>query len=165
MAKVDATANSKLAQNFKVQGYPTLKFFANGIDVEYTGGRTANDIVNWVLKRTGETTTSLADTEAVKSFTDSAEVVLVYFAESESDDEMRIFKTVAMGFDDIKFGWTNDESARAHYGAHARQVVLFKKFDERRNDFSGVINADNLRKFIDEHSFATVMPFNDRAIE
>jgi protein disulfide-isomerase A1 len=165
IAKVDATVQTKLGQRFKVQGYPTLKFFANGIDVDFTGGRTSADIVTWIQKRTGETTTSLADSEAVKAFIDSAEVTLVYFAESENDDEYRVFKTVAMGFDDIKFGWTSDENARTSHGAQNRQVVLFKKFDERRNDFSGVVNADNIKTFIDEHSFATVMPFNDRAIE
>lgn len=43
--------------------------------------------------------------------------------------------------------------------------MLFKKFDDNRNDFVGSFTAENLKKFIDEHSFPAVMPFNDRAID
>lgn len=32
-----------------VQGYPTIKFFNDGKEVDYNGGRTADQIVNWVL--------------------------------------------------------------------------------------------------------------------
>lgn len=68
-------------------------------------------------------------------------------------------------YDDLAFAHTTDENARATNSARSRQIVLFKKFDENRNDYSGLFNTADIRKFIDENSFATVMPFNDRAIE
>jgi len=53
---------------------------------------------------------------------------------------------------------------RAANKATETNFVLFKQFDEGRNDFTETVTLENLKKFIDDNSFATVMPFNDRAI-
>ena len=37
LAKVDATVESKLAEKYKIQGFPTMKFFKEGKVIEYTG--------------------------------------------------------------------------------------------------------------------------------
>lgn len=37
LAKVDATEESELAQDYDVRGYPTIKFFKNQKPMEYSG--------------------------------------------------------------------------------------------------------------------------------
>ena len=44
MAKVDATVEKKLAEEYGVKGYPTIIFFKGGQQHKYTGGVTASDI-------------------------------------------------------------------------------------------------------------------------
>ena len=39
LAKVDATEESDLAQEYEVRGYPTIKFFKNQKPMEYSGGQ------------------------------------------------------------------------------------------------------------------------------
>merc|ERR1719273_2700543 len=68
LGKVDATEESKLAEKFDVRGYPTLKFFKNGKDVEYNGGRTADTIVTWLEKKTGPAAKTLENVEDAKAF-------------------------------------------------------------------------------------------------
>lgn len=56
LGALDATAHQAKAQEYGVQGYPTIKYFAGGkksrSDVsDYDGGRTAGDIVTWALDK------------------------------------------------------------------------------------------------------------------
>ena len=48
LGKVDATVESKLAGQFDVRGYPTLKWFVGGEPSEYDGPRQADGIVQWI---------------------------------------------------------------------------------------------------------------------
>jgi len=47
-ADVDATQHGKLAGEYGVSGYPTLKFFVNGVAIDYNGGRDEEGIIDWV---------------------------------------------------------------------------------------------------------------------
>ncbi|XP_025093712.1 protein disulfide-isomerase A4-like isoform X2 [Pomacea canaliculata] len=48
LAKVDATVETDLAQQYDVTGYPTLKFFKRGSSYDYDGGRDKTGIVNFM---------------------------------------------------------------------------------------------------------------------
>lgn len=52
-AKVDATIEKQLADDFKVEGYPTLYFFRHGVPEEFAGGRQADAIVKWCEEQLG----------------------------------------------------------------------------------------------------------------
>jgi protein disulfide-isomerase A1 len=56
IAKIDATEEKKSAQDYGVEGFPTLKWFVNGKVNDYSGGRTADTIVTWIKKKTGPAT-------------------------------------------------------------------------------------------------------------
>ncbi|XP_065915542.1 uncharacterized protein [Dysidea avara] len=55
VAKVDADGQRDLGSRFGVKGFPTLKFFPKGsTDPEdYSGGRTADDIIKYINEKTG----------------------------------------------------------------------------------------------------------------
>jgi len=69
LGMVDATAHGELASKFGVQGYPTLKWFVDGADSEYDGGRTADEIVAWIKSVTGPAVTEGAAPEDAKTAT------------------------------------------------------------------------------------------------
>lgn len=59
LGALDSTVHTIKAQQFGIQGYPTIKFFAGGpkdrdTAADYDGGRTSADIVNWALEKFSE---------------------------------------------------------------------------------------------------------------
>lgn len=49
LAEVDATKEEKIVQNFKVEGFPTLKLFSNGEEVaDYQGNRDKESMIKFV---------------------------------------------------------------------------------------------------------------------
>lgn len=79
LAKVDATVETELAEKHGVRGYPTLKFYRKGSAIDYGGGRQADDIVNWVIKKTGPAAKVLTTVEEAKSFIEAQNVAIVGF--------------------------------------------------------------------------------------
>lgn len=55
IANVDADAHKELGSRFGVRGFPTLKFFPAGSTEpeDYSGGRSASDIVTYVNNKAG----------------------------------------------------------------------------------------------------------------
>lgn len=59
LGALDSTVHTIKAQQFGIQGYPTIKFFPGGpkdrdTAQDYDGGRTSADIVNWALEKFSE---------------------------------------------------------------------------------------------------------------
>jgi len=160
LAKVDATEQPDLAKQFGVNGYPTLKFFKHGKPTEYSGGRTADTIVSWLEKKTGPPAVALDTAEATKEFKGANKVAVIGFFKDQASAEAKIFLEVADTMDDIKFGITSDEEAFKNQEVDGDKIVLFKAFDEGRNDYEGEYNANDVSKFVTANSMPTLVEFS-----
>jgi len=162
LAKVDATEESKLAEKFEVRGYPTLKFFRNGKPTEYNGGRTADTIVTWVEKKTGPPAVTLDSVDAAKTFIEDNEIAVIGFFDDLESAEAKAFKDVAGSNDDHKFGIAKTGSDVATENkVDAQSIVLFKKFDEGRNDLTeGLTDTEAIGKFVAANALPLVVDFN-----
>ncbi|NWV69035.1 PDIA1 isomerase, partial [Malurus elegans] len=165
LAKVDATEESELAQQFGVRGYPTIKFFKNGDKAapkEYTAGREADDIVSWLRKRTGPAAATLTDVAAAEALVDSSEVVVIGFFKDVTSEAAKEFLSAAEAVDDIPFGISSSTDVFTKYQISKDSVILFKKFDEGQNNFEGDLTKDNLLNFIKSNSLPLVIEFTEQ---
>ena len=161
LAKVDATVEKKLAEEYKVQGFPTLKFFKKGVASEYGGGKTETKIVSWINKKTGPPAKELGDAEAVKKFTDDREVAVVgFFVDKESDLAKAFIKVADDTTDDMEFGIAAPASS-GDLAVTGDKIVITKKFDDKRADYSGEADAEAIKKFVKQESTALVTEFSD----
>jgi protein disulfide-isomerase A1 len=159
---VDATEHTALGSRFEVQGYPTLKFFIGGDAIEYNGPREKDGILNWLRKKTEPSTTPLGDSESVEKAKTDNEAVGVFFG-GEDSEEFGLWKKITQSFDDMVFHHVLDADLAAEYGVDGVGVVLFKQFDEGRNDFEGEFTVDAVKKFVEDNSVPTIMKFDDKA--
>jgi protein disulfide-isomerase A1 len=164
LAKVDSTVEKGLAERFQIKGYPTLKFFINGSPIEYNGGRTETEIINWVNKKTGSSIKELTEAEALDKFLNDHEVSVVFFGSKDSE-AFKVVEKVAQSLDDVVFGLVVSEELRNSKSAQENGVVLFKSFDEKRNDFSEALTEANLKAFISKNSLPTLIKFDQKAAQ
>jgi len=73
IAKVDATEEKEAAGKYGVQGFPTLKFFPKGGDVEspeeYQGGREHEDLINFMNEKAGTNARAIVPPSSVDVLT------------------------------------------------------------------------------------------------
>lgn len=164
LAKVDATEETELAEKFEIRGYPTLKFFKNGNIIDYNGGRTSDEIIKWLNKKTGPPATKLPSVDEAKQFQDSQNVVVVGYFTDEENADYKTFLEVAAANDEIPFGLITDKSVAEALQLTKEGVTLFKKFDENKNDFTEEFNAENLKKFVASNSLPLVIEFTHEVL-
>lgn len=160
LGKVDATEESELAEEFKVRGYPTLKFFRNKTPIEYGGGRQADDIVAWLLKKTGPAAKELASVEDAEQFLKDNEVAVVGFFSDRESDNAKTFLSVANTIDDYPFAITSSEEVFKKYETECGKIILFKQFDEGKSVYDGEFELEALKKFINSQAMPLVVDFN-----
>lgn len=161
LGKVDATENAALATKYSVQGYPTIKFFIKGEPIDFAGGRTQAEIVNWIKKKTGPSSIQLEDAAALDKLKADHKVLIAYFG--AENEHFQSFLKVSQSFDGLTFAHSSDEALAAAAGA---TLVLYKQFDEGFNTYAGDYSADSIKEFINAHRYPVVMPFEgDEAIE
>lgn len=165
LAKVDATQETELSERYEVRGYPTIKFFIKGTPIEYNGGRTADQLIKWLQKKTGPAATTLTSVEEAKKFTETAPVTVVgFFADPEST-EAKAYLDAAMELDEYAFGLVTDKDVTAGLEVTKDSVVLYKNFDEKRNDLQENINKDEIKKFIAQNSLPLVVEFSHQTAQ
>jgi protein disulfide-isomerase A1 len=160
LAKVDATEESELAEQNQIRGYPTLKFYRNGKSSDYSGGRTADEIVNWLNKKTGPAAKTLETTEELKTFTEEPQVAVVGFFKDVESTAAKEFLKAAGGIDDYPFAIVSKDELISENKVSGDAVVVFKKFDEGRNDLTDDLTEENIAKFVKGNALPLIVDFN-----
>jgi len=163
LVAVDATEHKELATKFGVQGFPTLKWIVNGEETDYTGGRTKDDIVSWITKKTGPPAEKVDDEAAFEAFKDKADVVVLGWFASEDSAAAKEFIAAAETDEEALYGISTDASVKSAAGVSGDSVVIFRKFeapDEPRLECEGDLTKDNIKKCVSGNLLPLIVPFS-----
>ncbi|KAL6785983.1 RB60 [Auxenochlorella protothecoides x Auxenochlorella symbiontica] len=131
LAKVDATEEGDLANQFDVKGYPTLKWFVNGKEAsDFGGGRTKDDIVRWIAKKTGPATSDVTTVDAAEKLSEKpGATVLAYLSELLGAD-FESYTELAASKDDTEFFTTTSKDVAAKLGLTATgSVAVIRNYE------------------------------------
>ncbi|XP_049750142.1 protein disulfide-isomerase A4 isoform X1 [Elephas maximus indicus] len=108
LAKVDAIAETDLAQRFSVSGYPTLKIFRRGKPFDYNGPREKYGIVNYMVEQAGPPSKAVVALKQVQEFLkDGDDVIIIGLFQGESDPAYQQYQEAANSLrEDYKFHHT-----------------------------------------------------------
>jgi len=163
LGKVDATEETNLAKMFAVQGYPTVKFVKHGKYLDYSGGRVAEDIVAWVERKSGPAAETLANVEDAKTFIESNGAAIIGFYKDLESADAKAFLSAAENLSEFPFAIISEASAFEEYKQDESGMVLFKNFDEGRNNFEGEVTDDAVVNFISRNAVPLVIEFNQQS--
>lgn len=164
LAKIDATENKDMAEKFNIEGFPTLKFFDNGKDSDYNGGRTAEEIVSWLEKRLGPSYTVCSSKNELEEHKQANEVVVVFFGQEEGT-EFSLFKETSQVYEGAPFLVVKDENMINENQVKQNSLVLFKNFDEGKNVLTDLTSLEQIYEFIETSAMKFVSNFDESTAE
>ncbi|XP_021278149.1 protein disulfide isomerase-like 1-4 [Herrania umbratica] len=163
LAKVDATEENELSQEYDVQGFPTVYFFVDGEHKPYPGARNKEAIVTWIKKKIGPgiyNITTLDDAERI--LTSETKVALGYL-NSLVGPESEELAAASRLQDDVNFYQTvNPDVAKLfHIDPQVKRpaLVLLKKEAEKISHFDGQFVKTAISEFIFSNKLPLVTIF------
>ncbi|XP_044159785.1 protein disulfide-isomerase-like isoform X2 [Bufo gargarizans] len=171
LAKVDATEEKDLADEFGVSGYPSIKFFLNGNrtgHIDYGGRRDTEGIVRWMLRR-GEPAALVVETvSAAEEFIKSHETPVIGFFKDPEDADLNLFNEAASLTEDFNFAIAHKEAIFEKFGVTTDRVIFFKSSEEKyeyTGDEELGFDKDDLVKFLMTNSMDLVTEYNEQTSE
>jgi protein disulfide-isomerase A1 len=157
VAKIDCTIEQTLCQSSGIQGYPTIKFYKRGKAVDYQGERTAAGIEAWVLKKTGDSFTTITSADALAELLKAGNAVVGYFSSKDSA-AFQQFNTASQETDDVPFAAVFDSSVASDFAADTIKV----HGDGAVHVFDG---AGELSAFVNDYAFPLVDKLGQKGFE
>jgi len=176
LGKVDATAESALATEFDVRGYPTLKVFRNGRSFEYKGPRKADGIVAYMKKQVGPAAKVINTEAELRSLIDTDPAlkyaVVLFHSDKPSQISSSFSLLSARLRDEYVFGKSSNAELKQKYGITGGDtLVAFRGDDQvvydgkssKTMDVENFIRAESL-PLIGEYSEATSESYRSRQL-
>ncbi|KRX09006.1 Thioredoxin-like fold [Pseudocohnilembus persalinus] len=165
LAKIDATQNEKLAQQYEIQGFPTLFWIVDGQIIQYQGGREASQIVKWCQKQSGSPTNLIESAESLEKLKSDSEVLIIYFGASQDEEQFQAYQNVARLalLNNVVFAHVFDSDIRKAEGTAEKQtIVMFKQFEDPRVEYQGNFEVEDLlSNFVMKYGYPIIMALDE----
>jgi len=152
IAKVDATQHPEVSAKYQIRGYPTLKFFRNGNPSDFEGGRTADEIIQWLKKKTGPASLHVTSKEALDGFiAQVGSKIVAYVTEGAAANWLAVASSGRL--DDFPLAHVTDSSL---FGDHTANSAVIHKTGEDSLVHSGAFETDAIVSWAQSEGYPLV---------
>ncbi|KAM2372333.1 hypothetical protein ACFX1X_047068 [Malus domestica] len=148
MAKIDAERHAKTASSLEIKGFPTLLLFVNGTSQVYTGGFSAEEIVIWARKKTGEPVIRISSVTEAEEFLKKSDIFVVGLFEKFEGPNHKEFVKAATADNTIQFVEASNIEVANVLFPNMKPTSLFLGI--------GTFRADEILQFLDHNKFPLV---------
>uniref|UniRef100_A0A3B5LBV0 protein disulfide-isomerase n=1 Tax=Xiphophorus couchianus TaxID=32473 RepID=A0A3B5LBV0_9TELE len=153
-----------VCRNLEKKENPHFYYLSHGC-ICFPGKRSVEGIIQWMKRRAGPGTSNLDSVDSAAKFISTHNISVVgFFSVGLISESAHVFKEVSFDLTDVEFGVTVIPEVFQKYEVKSDSVVLFKKFDDGREDYvwseEDKLDKHNLSSFIKENSLELIIPFN-----
>ena len=159
LAKLDATTEKETAEAMNIQGFPTFKLFRNGKPIDYSGPRSSDGMVEWLVKKISPGIVEVTKPGELQYISEEEEIFLVAFTSKDSDI-YTVMKEVLEEIDDVKFFIVSDPELMKEYHQNEGTIMIMKTFDDKTSYFKETLTKEKLTTFIQRELLPLVVEFS-----
>lgn len=166
IAKLEATEHKKVAEKMKPQGFPTLRLYNRGFEIDYKGGRDKKEIQAFIDKKMNLKPT-LINTEDEFDELKGARLAVVYYLESQDPSDLAAFHRFILKLDNIPFAYTHNKALQKLMGGKGDATLfVVRNFDEGHKvvDKDRAFKDSELSAEFKKVRFGHVMEFSDETM-
>uniref|UniRef100_A0AC35U9B3 Protein disulfide-isomerase n=1 Tax=Rhabditophanes sp. KR3021 TaxID=114890 RepID=A0AC35U9B3_9BILA len=161
IAKVDATEEKKLADQFNVKGFPTIKIMRNGRRFDYDGPREAQGIIKYMRDQAQPAAQEIKSVgEARKLFSKSDITIIGFFALEDGVQYNAFYEASEKMREQIKgIAFTTDLATMKHYSAQPGDIIIYypsifvSKYEKKQKVYNkNLATAEDLLAFWKDNS-------------
>lgn len=167
IAKVDCVAEKELASKLRIRGYPGLKYFSKNSVVDYKGGRTEREMMEWLDSRALPKAKLFKHVRELEKL-DSLNLIVIYFIRELSESAIEKFENLAASYEFITFIYTHDPQILNKYKSEDPYVFVVQRgFDEGPVILSSKdeLSTEEMKDFFEKYRYKLVMDFDHEAVE
>ena len=162
IAKIDTTEHVKTGKKFSITGFPTLKFFQNGVPTTYMGKPSAQSIAEYVIKKSQPPSSAISCDELSDIVSDkgsSQAINLIYFGASEGTS-WDTFQKVGRQPDVDSFSFFHlNGDCPLPYETTPPKLAIIRTFDKPIIHYTGEMSVKSILSFMHLNQVPSVFEF------
>lgn len=171
LGDVDATVEEELAKKYNVDGFPTLKVFADGKELtDYNGGRDKASMIKFIQRATLPSYIEIADKAAYGKFVADNKAKNLLVAAELDDATMATFKKATFSLRDVmpdavEFAYAASASSLDVKGAKKGEVYLLRLNSDGSHQALKYEGDDPIDKFVKAAALPVFQEFTQENAE